>query len=184
MARELFFNEAYFYENSSVDENVNYDVIRPVIWNCQELYIQDILGSPLYDALKAEITTNGGTLTTARFITLVDSYVSPCLLNYTLMEAQVTMLYKFRNQSVLTERTDFGDPVDFTTHKYLTDKFQIKAEQYAEKIERYLCANTSTFPEYTTYTSSDEVRAQRQKPTVSVFLGNYGQKTNGFDYKD
>jgi hypothetical protein len=183
MARALFFNESYFFENSIVDENVNYDkLIRPIIWDCQELYIQDIIGTPLYNVLKDEITTNGGSLTTTRLITLNNTYIAPCLLNYTLMEAQVSMLYKMRNKSVMTDRGDFSDPVDYQTHNYLVDQFQNKAEQYAQRIESYLCANTETFPEYTTYTSSDEIRAQRQKPSVSVFLGNYGQKTNGFDY--
>lgn len=175
MARELLFNESYFFSSSPVDENVNYDTIQPIVWDCQELYIQDILGSPLYEALKAEITSNAGTLTTARFLTLVNTYVAPCLLNYTLMEAQVFLLYKMRNKSVMTDRTDYSDPISFQELEYLRDNFRKKAEQYAEKIERYLCANQATFPEYTTYTSSDEVRAQHQRPTVSVHLGSQGK---------
>lgn len=171
MARALFFQESFFYKNSPVDENVNYDVIRPVVWDCQELFIQDVLGSTLYDALKAEIVTNGGTLTTARFVTLVNNYVAPCLLNYTLVEAQITMLFKMRNKSVMTDRSDYSDPIEFSQHKYLKDEYRIKAEQYAEKIERYLCANSSTFPEYTTYTSSDQVRAQNQRPTTTLYMG-------------
>lgn len=175
MARELFFQESYLRENSPVDKNTNYDLIRHVVWDCQELYIQDILGTPLYNVIKAEITSNAGTLTTPRLLTLVNTYVAPCLLNYTLMEAQVFLLYKMRNKSVMTDRSDYSDPISFQEHKYLKDQFREKAEQYAEKIERYLCANQSTFPEYTTYTSSDQVRAQHQKPTVSVHLGSHGK---------
>jgi len=183
MARALFFQEDYFFKSSAVDENTDYDLIQPVIWDCQELYIQDILGSPLYNALKDEIVTNGGTLTTAKYVTLVDDYVAPCLLNYTLMDAQVTMLYKMRNKSVLTDRSDYSDPVDFSEHKYLTDNYRIKAEQYAEKIERYLCANQSTYPLYTTYTSSDEVRAQNQRPTTSVWMGGVYKGGKGYGYE-
>ena len=72
--RALFFQSAYFYENSPVDENTDYDLIRPVVWDCQELYIQDIIGSPLYNAIKAEIVTNSGTLTTQAYLDLVNGY--------------------------------------------------------------------------------------------------------------
>ena len=179
--RGLLFQPAYFYENTPVDENTNYDLIQPVVWDCQELFIQEILGSPLYDAILAEIVTNGGTLTTARYVTLVNSYVAPCLLNYVLMDSQVTMLYKMRNLSVSTNRSDYSSEVDFKEHRYLKDQFKIKAEAYAEKIVRYLCANSATFPEYLNYTSSDQVRAKNQRPSTSVYLGgmqimnNYGQ---------
>ena len=183
MSRALFFQSAYFFENSPVDENTNYDLIQPVVWDCQELFIQEILGSPLYDALKDEIIANGGTLTTARFVTLVNSYVAPCLLNYTLMDSQTTMLYKMRNQAVMKTRSDYGEPVDFKQHRYLKDEYKIKAEAYAEKIERFLCANNTDYPEYTTYTTSDQVRAKNQRPSTSVYLGSLNiESSYGRDY--
>jgi len=177
------FQESYFTELSPVDENVNYDLIRPVVWNAQELYIKDILGQPLYEVIVDEIVTNMGTLTTPRLVTLVDSYIAPCLLHYSLMDAQITMLYKMRNLSVNTTRSDYSDPIEFSEHKYLKDEYKHKAEAYAERIQRYLCANHSTYPEYTTYTSSDEVRAQNQSPTVSVYLGSGSKKVSGYGWE-
>jgi hypothetical protein len=183
MSRALFFQSAYFFENSPVDENTNYDLIQPVVWDSQQLFIKEILGSPLYDVIADEIISNGGTLTTARLLTLVNDYVAPCLLNYVLMDSQTTMLYKMRNQAVLKSRSDFGEPVDFKQHRYLKDEYKIKAEAYAEKIERYLCANSATFPEYLNYTSSDQVRAKNQRPSTSVFLGGLNIPNNyGEDY--
>ena len=186
MAKGLFISEEYFNQLSPVDENVNYDLIRPVVWNAQELYIKDIIGSPLYDVIEAEIVSNQGTLTTARLVTLVDTYIAPCLLHFALMDAQITMLYKMRNLSVNTTRSDYADPIEFREHKYLKDHYQHIAEAYAEKIERYLCANTSTYPEYTTYTTSDEVRAQAQSPKVSVFLGGGSSRVTkyGWEYEE
>ncbi len=177
------FNEAYFYENTPVDENTNYNLIRPVLWNAQELYIKDILGQTLYEVITDEIEANTGTLTTARLLTLVNTYVAPCLLHYTLMDAQVSMLYKMRNLSVNESRSEFSDPIQFQQHKYLKDEYRIIAEQYAERIERYLCANLSTFPEYTTYATSDLVRAQGQGVSTTMYLGGKPRKTYGYDYE-
>jgi len=183
MSRALFFEEKFLYQNSPVDENTNYKVIRPVVWDCQELYIQDILGTPLYKLIKDEIETNGGTLTTARLLTLVNDYVAPCLLNYVLMDSQMTMLFKMRNKSVSTDRSDYSNPVEYKTYLHLKDEYQLKAEQYAEKIQRYLCANSSTYPEYTNYSTSDEVRAQNQRPDIGIYLGGLNiPKDYGYEY--
>ena len=168
MANPLFFQESYFFLVTPIDENTNYKYIRPVIWDCQELYIQDILGTPLYNEIKSQIVAN--TLTVLN-TTLLETYVVPCLINYVLSEVQWNLNFKFRNKSVNQDRSDFTDPIDYTTFKNIREQFAMKAQKYADKIEKYLCANTDDYPLYTTYTTSDEVRAQKQKPSISVYLG-------------
>ena len=110
MTRPLFFTQTYFHEHTPVDENTNYNLIQPVIWDCQELTIQDILGTPLYNELKHQIVSNTVSPLNA---TLIEKYINPCLLKYVMHESQVSLLYKFRNKSVMQERSDFGNPVSF-----------------------------------------------------------------------
>lgn len=173
MARALFFDQTYFYENTAVDENTNWKGIRPVLWDCMEIYIQDIVGTQLYEELKDQVVNN---TETALNQDLLDNYIAPCLLNYTMMEAQVTMLYKFRNRSVAKDRSDYSNPVDFKEHRYLKDQYQIKAEKYARKIQDFLIANIDDYPLYLSFTESDDVVAQNQSPQVSLYLG--GGKRN------
>lgn len=181
MNRPLFFNEAYFHAVTPVDENQNYKLIQCAIWDCQELIIQDILGTPLYTEIKNQIIADNET---ALNTTLRENYIAPCLANYVMYAAMPHMTFKFRNKSVMTDRSDFGDPVDFQSYEHLRDTFKIKAEKYADKIEAYLCANSSDYPLYTTYTTSDEVRAQGQRATVSLALGVRPRKTRGYDCCD
>lgn len=180
MNRPLFFNEDYFHAVTPVDENQNYKVLRPVVWECQELYIQDILGTPLYTELKDQVTAS--TLT-ALNTTLLQNYVAPCLANYVMKEGMTNMLFKIRNKSVMTDRSDFSDPVDFTTYKHLQDTYRERAEKYAVKIEEFLCANSTDYPLYSNYTTSDEVRAQAQRATVPLALGVRPRKSGlGWEY--
>lgn len=173
MARPLYFNQTYFYENTSVDENTNWKQLRPIIWDCQNIYIQDIIGSALFDEVNGQIVAD--TLT-ALNTTLVDDYIAPCLRNYVMMEAQVTMLYKFRQRSVSKDRSDYSNPVDFKEHRYIKDQYQIKAEKYAVKIQDYLIANLTDYPLYNTWVNTDDVIAQKQGKRVSLYLG--GGKKN------
>jgi hypothetical protein len=97
-------------------------------------------------------------------------------------EVQVPLLYKMRNKSVAKANSDNALPVSFTEHKYLRDYYKDKAEYFAKRLTDFLCVNSATYPEYNTYTSSDQVRAKSAHSTVSVYLGGGTRKTNGFDY--
>lgn len=168
VTKGLFIDQDYVYAESAIDENTDWKLIRPVVWACQKLYIEELIGSPLYNAIETAIIAD--TLSGVNQ-TLTNEYLAPCLLYYTMMEGQVEMTFKFRNRSVLSERTNDADSVDFQSHKYLKSEYRNRAEVFAEKITRYLCANSASFPLYTTYTTSDEVRAKEGKATTSLFLG-------------
>ena len=170
VTKGLFFDQTFFYEETPVDENVDWHIIRPVIWNCQKVYVEDIIGTPLYDVIEAEIISNAGALTTGRLVTLTNEYIVPCLVNYCMMELTTTLTFKFKNRSLQTQRSSDSDEVTLESIRYIKAEYKDLAEKFAEKIQRYLQANSSTFPEYTTYTSSDQVRAMDQKPTVGVYL--------------
>lgn len=176
VTKGLFFDQDYFYEESEVDENVDWKLIRPVVWRCQKVYIEELLGTPLYDVIETEIIANAGALTTGRLVTLVNTYVAPCLLYYTLMESQVSMTYKMRNRSVQTQRSGDSDEVDLQTHRYLKQEYKDIAEKFAERVEAYLIANQATYTEYTTYSTSDQVRAKSPKPSTALFMPDLPKK--------
>jgi len=50
----LFISETYVKNNTLIDENVDMRLILPSIKDAQELRIHPILGTPLYDDLKAK----------------------------------------------------------------------------------------------------------------------------------
>lgn len=179
VTRALFFDSDFFYENTEVDENVDLKLIRPTIWDVQEIYIMPLIGQPLYEVIEAEIIANGGALTTQRLIDLVDGYVAPAHLKYVMMQLQVPLLYKFRNKSTLTDRTDSSTPIDFAEMRHLKDFYKAMAETYSERTERFLIANGSIYPEYRNFATSDQVRSKSQGASVSVYLPAMSDRRDG-----
>ena len=49
MARQLFFDESFLKDNSEIDENTDMKLLNPTIWRCQIQYIQNVLGTNLYN---------------------------------------------------------------------------------------------------------------------------------------
>lgn len=168
MARILFISEDFIKDNSEIDENVDMKLINPTIWRCQIQYIQNILGTKLYNKIVSDI--DGDTLT-GNYLTLVNDYCADCLLNYVMFEVQVPLLYKMRDKNVSKKNSDNSQPIDFKEHRYLKDFYQDKAEFFARRIAKYLCENEELFPEYNTEDQIDEVRPQGGEATVSVYLG-------------
>lgn len=177
--RALLISEKYVKENSEIDDNVDMKLILPTIFYCQKEYIEKAIGTPLYNDLTAKIIAN----TLAGYdLNLVDDYIADALLMWVRMEIQVPLLYKFRNKSVGKNNSEFSQPVDFTEHKYLKDYYRSKAEYFTSRLNDYLCANAALFSLYTTYTTSDQVRARPTKPSSGVWLGRRSRKnSNGRD---
>ena len=104
----LFISEAYVKNTTLIDENVDMRLILPSIRDCQELRIHPILGTPLYDDLKAKITA--GTLNSDE-TNLLDNYIAPAMAQWTVYECSTSMLFKYRNKSVATKSSENSQPI-------------------------------------------------------------------------
>ena len=63
MAQVLFISEARLKSLTAIHDNVEPDDLMPYVVQAQDVYIQDILGTTLYNHLKDAIVAN--TLTSA-----------------------------------------------------------------------------------------------------------------------
>jgi len=165
----LFFDEEYFKNNSVVDENVDMKLILPTMWLAQTKHIQEAIGSKLYNDLVDKIAPTD-TLAGDDLI-LVDEFIAPAMLWWTMFHADTSLLYKYRNKSISTKGSDNATAVDLKTHLYLQDKNRDNAEWFTERLILFLCENIKLYPKYTTESGIDEIRAQSTAFTSAVFLG-------------
>jgi len=174
----LFISETYVKNNSLIDENVDVRLILPSIRDAQELRAHPILGTPLYEDLKNKIT--GGTLT-ADDITLLDSYIAPSMLQWTMYECSASMLFKYRNKSVATKSSENSQPIDFQDLQFLRDEWKNKAEERDKRLINYLCDNDNFHPKYNE--SSDDLNPKKTAYQTSSYLGGGSSGCWKDDYK-
>jgi len=162
----LFISESYLKNNTVVDDNVDQRLIIPSITTVQDMHLHPILGTPLYEDLQAKIiasTLNGDE------VTLINDYISKMLLQWTMYELTMSLLYKFRNKSVATKSGDNSQPIDYQDLQFLRDDWKNKAEFYDKRLINHLIDNKSLFPKYTE--SSDDLNAKKSAYTTSFYLG-------------
>ena len=146
--------KGYTPANSNIDDKRLVMSIR----DAQEINIQQILGGNLYSKLKTLIQTQDILLTpNAHYKTLLDEYIIPALIRFTLTEAVPFLVFKMENKSTSLQNSDNSNPVDLESLKYFIELNKNRSEYYGKRLTDYLIANFNLFPEYTTVTSIDQI---------------------------
>ena len=171
MSYVLFISEARLKKITSVHENVEPDDLVPFVTQAQDIYVQDILGTKLFDHLKDAIT--GSTLTGPE-TTLLDDYIAPMVGNWALYMALPHLNYKIKNKSVLNPSAEEAQNTGFQELKYLRGSIKDTADFYTERLRRYIDDYFSDFPDWV----NPGTKGMQPQKTNQYFHGIYIPKSN------
>jgi len=157
MATALFINRTDLVKNSILDGNVDTDKFIQFIKVAQQIDIQNLLGTDLYNKIGADITSGaaGGTGLTGNYLTLVNTYVQPTLIWFAQMNYIPFAAYTIKNGGVFKGTSETAETVNKNEVDYLVDKAREYANYYSTRLVDYLQFNTDLFPEYNSNTDND-----------------------------
>ena len=165
----LITSENYLKEYTNINKNVDMTILTPAIYEAQLNYILPILGTKLYNQILIEIGL--GSVTSLNQ-TLLDNYILPCLMHYAKYEALPDMKYRLMNKGVQIKNSDNSASADLEEIQFLMDREKRKAEMFAERATRYLCANSNSYPLYTQNVNYDEIKPNRNNVTGGIWVGD------------
>lgn len=149
----LFFSVDYLRDNTVIDGNTDGDLLQPFIVMAQNTGIEPILGTKLFNEIVSSITS----LSTVNKV-LMDDYIHPALLQWSLYQSLPFINYKLTNKAVSTSSSDNSDPIELNEIHYLRTAVKDVAEYYSERMTQFLKANTSDYPLFLENgTSCDEI---------------------------
>lgn len=143
--KTYFMSVDYLRDETVINGNVDAEVLEPFILTAQNLHIESVLGTNLYNKIVSDLQAVS---IAGDYKTLLDDYIHPALLHWSLYEALPFINYKFTNKSVTTSSSDNSETVDLRELQFLIDKVMNTAEYYSTRIIAYLKDNTDLFPEY------------------------------------
>lgn len=149
ITNSLFISERYLKDNTAFNNAVDVTELLPHILIAQDIYIQPVLGSKLYNRLKSQVEleyTTPGTLTSDEIDLL--KLIRPALAHYTYSRALPFIYAKTRSKGIMKGETETAKSTEFDEMKYLKDDAMNTAEFYTQRIQDYLCENGSKFSEY------------------------------------
>jgi hypothetical protein len=174
----LLMTPAYLKRHNLVDENVDEGYITPIIEVCQDMWVQEILGTDLYEEIKAQIATPPiSALNTA----LLNTKILPAMRWWVAAKLVKPITYRYTNSGVKqidneNAYTPLAEELDKLTEEYMN-----RAEYYANRCTMYLIENSTDYPLYENQAAGvDKVHPRRNQFKSSIFLGGVHGKT----YKD
>ena len=163
MAEFLFITEDEMKSTTILGGNVDPDKFLFSIANTQITTIEPLLGSELYDKVRAE--AEAGTLA-GLYSTLYTEFVKPITKNQSLAEYIEISSFMITNGGAFKHSPENAEIMDKDDIMLVSQKYSGIAQMYVQRFEKWICKNHLT--EYKT--SQDEVDASK---SISLTAGWY-----------
>ena len=176
--KTLFVTADYIRDNTVIQGNVSTELIEPFIVTAQNVRIESIIGTGLFNDLITNIIAN--TITGNNKI-LLDDYIQPCLKEWVVYAALPFINYKLTNKAVSTKDSENSTSAELSEVIYLRTDVRNTAEYMSQRVTDYLKANPTLFPLYqNSGTGCDTIRPNSSNYFNGIFL----EDDNNCDYGD
>ena len=140
-------NTDYIKQNSTISDNLNDNILLPVIKDAQLTKLMPILGEVLYDKVCSVVEEDNQALY-PDYQHLINNYIKM----YLLYEVQATLsVTNYQHQhnagNVQYVETNYSN-IQLNEVKYFRQYWENKASFYGEMLQNYLDSNRYLFPEY------------------------------------
>jgi hypothetical protein len=174
----LLVSEQRLKQWTNLDSNVRTEEITPWIISAQDVYCQTSLGTQFLNRLKAGIVAND---LNADEILLLNDYIAPMLMQYSLYLMMPGLKYKLVEKGVVSGNSEDTDATSLEELKYLRQSTLDLAEFYDARLREYLCDVTAgTYPEYSTPTPDDGMNPEKRTPYFGGLVTNINNYGKGF----
>lgn len=144
-ANVIFITEQVLKDRTGISAAIDGKQLKPIIKLAQDIFLRPALGSALYSRLQAGVTANS--LTTPER-TLLDVYVTDCLVWSTISNLPVATSYQFYAKGVLQKTADDSQTPSSNDLDKVTQHYQNYAEFYKQELINYLRQNYTSFSQY------------------------------------
>ena len=160
MARTLLISEEYIRENSVISNNVEYGLLKHLIYAVQDFKLKEVIGSDLFDEIMLQGSTTPDTFSTDNK-KLCDEYILPFLNWHLMAECCLSLKFKFTNVGVMENRTDNSDASATSDLQIIAKRYRTVADGYGQKMIDYIRGNLTKFPKYLTNSGVDKTQPVR-----------------------
>lgn len=175
MAQVYFISADKLKEDTVISENTDNKLLIPTILMVQDIYIQQLLGTSLYNEIKTQIQSDS---VTALNQTLLNDYLQNTIKYYCMAELTTPLTYKFMNKSIVIKNSENSVSASPEQLSQIKNYYLNHAEWYAKRIVRYLQENHTSYPLWLGgNTTIDSIHPRTNTYNTGMFLGNTRNKS-------
>jgi hypothetical protein len=154
----LLITEQKLKDNTSINENVDSAELRFCIQQSQTIFIQESLGTNLYEYIL--LLVQNGDINLAgniKYKELLNNFIQPTLISFSYYLALDNFFVKFVNVGLQSFRSEQSNPIGIREFKYLKDNAKAQAEFNDNLLRRHLVFNNQDYPQYTLTTNNGQL---------------------------
>lgn len=176
-ANILFINETTLKSRTGISDAIDGKQVKPQIKLAQDMYVQTALGSALYLRLQEGVDADN---LTSNETTLLDTYVTDCLVWYTMSLLPMALGYQFFAKGVLQKTSEESQTPTRGDLELIASSYKQTAEFYKQRMIDYLLENCQLYAEYRNPGSGwDVIYPESKAYTCPIFLGDsYSEQYN------
>ena len=154
----LFVSEQRVKDFTPLNANVDSSELRWGISQSQTIFIQESLGTRLFEKMGELVQTNDiEDPQYIRYKELLNNYIQPTLIWYSYYMLLDSFFVKTVNIGLQQYRSEQSNPIGIKELQYLKDNAKNNAEFNDNLMRRYLVFNSSWFPEYTEFKNPEDL---------------------------
>jgi hypothetical protein len=180
----LLISEVRLKAFTSINRNVEIDLLKAEIQIAQDIDLQTLLGTKFYNHLLSQVSATGNTFNAAE-TTLVNDYISPFLIQQSYFQAMPSIQFRTMNRGMVEGTMENATAVDIETFKYLRNIQKQRADFYMTRLLDYLLIGygQNQFPDYTSQSTRDGMIPDRNSKYMNgIYLKNTTRK--GYPMQD
>jgi hypothetical protein len=169
MTNTFLLSEIKLREYTDLDNNIDSALIKNAIRESQDIRLQSIIGTLLYNKIMDLVDTNEIDLpANSNYKTLLDSYIQNYLIYAAYWYSLDAIYLRSRNNGLIQPNGgENSDAVDRSLYNLKRQSVESKMEFYAEKLTEYIIEENTLFPEL-----NDSNKLYEQNPDYSNKYGS------------
>lgn len=154
----LLITEEKLKANTSITDNVDSGELRFAIQQAQQIFIQESLGTNLYEYILNLVKTgdieDAGKLD---YKELLNNFIQPTLISYAYYLALDNFFVKFVNVGLQQFRSEQSNPIGVKEFAYMKNAARDQAQFNDNLLRRHLVFNNWKYPQYTVTTNNGQL---------------------------
>lgn len=140
----IIINEAYFKAYSPVPKNYNWEEIKPFIHTAEKIWLEPILGTPLYEELLEQVNKNEVTPENSTLLLQIYPYLSMCAV----YESLPFIIFHVSEVGITKGKSDNSDSLSSKDTNYINSHIKAQIEVCKTLLKKFLNEHSDTYPLY------------------------------------
>lgn len=169
----LLCNEDSIKTFSNISDNVDGKYISPAIYTAQRQDLEETIGTVLVRKLQYLVGNNEiDDLENCKYKELLDDYITDFMIYATIGKLIPIISFKLSNMGSIRTEDEKVYGLSYSEVFNLSDYYRHQADYFKYRLQRFLIANYSDYPELVTYKSIADLQSNLySSASVPIWLG-------------